>query len=603
MLSRRAISVLGSVWVMIPAIGCAFLDPAGWQGPGKPRPGTDAKPAAPEPVISAPVFRLPTSAELAPAGPAWTCQTGTVGSMAYLQGARPMRVGGYALVVGLAGGGSSRCPRSVSDYLEKELRRMAPAELGEYAGMSPGDLIRSTDSAVVLAEAQIPTAAVKGSTFDIFVRSLDRDVKSLAGGLMLPCNLRVYLSQETLLDGRILAKASGRVFANPFTRASGDTGGDSEPGRGRVLGGGRTTQDRRIQIIMTTPSYPIVQSVSRILNDRFGASPKTADPISPTNIRLTVPRVYHGRETQFLDLVLHLPTIDAAEMRELRAKALSDELMRPDAPYENTALCLEALGQPAIPLVRRLYAHRQRATSLYAARIGARLGDELAVEALRRHAEEREGRYRQAAIRELGDTPAHRTGSAVSRVLRTLVADADPRVRIWVYEALRRQGDAAVTSIRVGRDNFMLDLVSCDGPPLLYARRTQERRIALLGPSLRCRPPLLYSHPGRPVTISARKGEDQISLVRKLDDRGRIWDPIHVSCAVEEVIRTLGGDAVRRDDGRPEALAIDYAVVLDVLSEFCRDGAIAADFRMEQPSVADMLGPAEPMVRPESDEL
>ncbi len=586
---------------MVPLFGgCALFDPANLYKPGD---DSGIKPATPEPVTSAPAFRLPGATPESPgAGPVWVAQTATVGSIAHLQGANRMRVRGYGLVVGIEGRGSGKCPKSVFEYLEKELRRMPPGEMGELAGIPAGELLRRTDTAAVVVEGEIPVAAVKGSRFDVFVRTVDRDVKSISGGRLLRCDLKMTLSAETAAEGRVLARAAGRVFTNPFAKG-GDATGDGEAGRGRILGGGYTSEDRRIQVILSTPSYATVKAVTQIINDRFGSSPKAADGRSAGNIWLTVPKAFHGRETRFLELVMHLSTIESAEMREMRAKALCDDLARSDAPCEETALCLEALGKPAIPVVRKLYASRQRATSFFAARVGARLGDDLAIDALRRHADEREGLYRQAAIRELGETPAYRSTTAASEILRRLVADDDPRTRIPAYEALLRQHDAVVSSYAVGRDNFVLDIVACDGPGFIYGRRTQERRIAVMGRGVRCRAPLLYSYPDRPVTVSARTDDDRIALVRKLGGGQLVWDPIHVSFDVVDLIRTLGKDSTRRDDGRPEGLAIDYAVVLDVLAALCRDKGILADFRIEQPSVTDLLGPAEPAVRPESDEL
>ncbi len=593
---------LRPVFVIVPfaslAGGCAFLDPAGWVSPVPS--DTTVKPATAEPVTSAPVFRLPGTPDTGSPNVVWTAQTGTIGSLGYIEGARRMQVRGYGLVVGLEGRGSAR--RSASQYLEQELKRMKPAELGDLYGIPAAELLRSTDTAAVLVEGEIRAGAIKDSTFDVTVRPLDREVRNLLGGVLLPCRLRMFLSQETPVEGRSLAKASGRVFTNPFARGDA-AAGDGEPGRGRILGGGITTEDRHLQIVLGSPSYPMVQTIVRLLNDRFGASPKTADGVSPTNIKLTVPRSYRGRESRFIELVLHMPLAESAEMREMRAKALSDELGRVNAPLEDTALCLEAIGQAAVPLVRNQYRHRQRATSFYAARVGARLGDSLAIEALRWHAEERDGLYRQAAVRELGETPAYQSGFAVASILRKLLEDDDPRVRVWAYEALRKQHDAVVTSRAVGGDNFLLDVVACDGPGLIHAQRTGERRIAILGRSLRCRPPLLYSHPDRPVTISARNGDERITLVRKLGGGQVVWEPIYTSFAVDELLQVLGSETTRGADGRPRGLAVDYAIVLDVVSELCRTGAIPADFRLEQASVTDLLGPAEPMIRPESDEL
>ncbi len=599
MTTRTCLRFLGVAIAAWAAGGCAFLDPAGWMAPKKPGEG-DAQTAVAEPVMSAPAFRLAGPEESAAGPVVWTAQTGTVGTVASVQGDRGIQLRGYGLLIGLEGPGSSKMSKSMSEYLQKEISRLQRAELGPATDASPLQLIQDPHSVPVIVRGEIPPAAVKGTRFDVMVQVLDRDVRSLAGGVLLPCSLRLVVNPDAPLEGRVLARAAGRVFTNPFARGEGNPG-DTAPGQGRILGGGWSIENRRISLILATPGYGMVQQISQLLNNRFGSQPKTADAVSPTTITLAVPRAYAGREMQFVTLALHMPLTGSTEETEARAKALTDELARPGAPAEEIALCLEAIGKPAIAMVRRHYAHHQRATSFYAARTGARLGDPLSVEVLRRHAMERNGLYRQAAIQELGDTKAY--PAAVSTTLRELLDDEDALVRIAAYEALRRQRDPCLESRAVGQDNFVLDIVPSKGPGIVYARRTQQRRIALIGTALRCREPLLYAYPERPVTISARAGDNRIALVRKVGGGRRVWDPIQVSFAVADLVRALGSDPTEGPDGQPEGLGIDYTVVLDVLAELCRDKSIPAEFRLEQPTVADLLGPAEPVTRPESDEL
>lgn len=574
------------------------MDPGGWFAKKNAEP---EQTATAEPVTSSPAFRIFNADEdTSPIAVIWTAQTGTVGTLASVQGDRRLTVRGYGLLIGLDGPGSSKCPKAVSEYLQKEIARLQRSELGSAASISPLNLIHSPHVAPVIVRGDIPPGAVKGTRFDVVVQVVDRDVKSLAGGVLLPCNLRLVANPDAPLEGRIVARAAGRVFTNPFTKGEGATG-DSQPGQGRILSGGVSSEDRRVALILMTPSYGTIQLVSRRINDRFGSTPKTADGVSPTIIKLAVPRAYYGREMRFVDLVMHLSLTESTESAEVRAKALADDLARADAPYEETAMCLEAMGKPAIPSVQKHYADRQRVTSFYAARIGARLGDQLSIDALRRHATERNGLYRHVAIQELGETKAY--PAAVSTALRELLDDDDPLIRIAAYEALRRQGDASIETRAIGRDNFVLDILPSKGPPIAYARRTHDRRIALFGAALRCREPVLYSYPDRPVTISARNGDKKVALVRKVNGGRRVWDPIRVSLAVPDLIRALGADPTEGADGQPEALGIDYAVVIDVVAELCKDKSIPADFRLEQPSVTDLLGPAEPIMRPESDEL
>ncbi|MBN1488497.1 MAG: flagellar basal body P-ring protein FlgI [Phycisphaerae bacterium] len=579
-----------SVFLMLSSAACELFDPNQWKATD----GTSVEPAKPEPVLA-----YSDAGDAAGQG-VWAADTGTVASVAYLRGNQNMAVGGYGLVIGLDGGGSSTCPQSVAEYLRKEIRR---TQLGASPtvshAISPDDLIKSPHTAAVMVMGEIPAAALKGRRFDVFVRAVDQDVKSLAGGTLLPCDLRLLSTgMRPDPEGRLLGRAAGRVFTNPFSR-DGDTTSDSDPREGRVLGGGcSTNEDRRVALNPVSPSYSIVREVARSINNRFGPTHKSADPLSPSSVKLSVPPQYEGRESEFLELATHIPLATGREMIELRAKALSDDLARPEAPYERTSLCLEAIGPSAIPFVRKHYTHRQRATSYFAARVGGRLGDDLAIEVLRQHAEERDGSYRQPAIEELGRIEV--APAMVTSALRGLLEDDDPRIRIAAYESLRRRDDPVVQSYRVGEENFVLDVVASKGSGLIYARRTGERRIVLIGSSIRCRPPLFYSGTDRPVTLSANGDAEKITLVRRFDDGRRISDPVQVSLDVSELVRVLGADLAPGGSG---GLGADYGLVLDILSEFCQSGAILAQFRLEQTSVTDLLGPIEPMVRPETDEL
>lgn len=569
--------------------GCSHLDPQNWFK--TPEAGAGAvKAAKAEPVTEAPA---------APDGRVWVAQTGAVSNVAYLRYARPIPVRGYGVVIGLDNAGSGKCPQNIADYLEAEIQRAQAKGSGELGKLPAKELIRSPHTAAVLVEGRVPTAAVKGTTFDVAVRAVDRDVKSIAGGILLTCNLRIY-SPDAPLEGRILAHASGRVFSNPFAGPDGGTG-DTDPRQGRILGGGCATEDRPIQLISITPSYATVRQITQVINDRLSGDTVVADAVSPTNVTLKVPPAYRGREDRLLELILHMPMVDNAAALEARAKVLCEELTQSNPPWEDVALALEAIGPVAIPMVQKLYTHRQRSTSFYAARVGGRLGDGLAVEVLQRHAAESGGLHRQAAVRELGECAArHRLPGALT-ALRARLDDNDARIRIQAYESLRPCRDSVVQSRMIGRGNFTLDVLDTKGPGLIYARRTGERRIAVFGRHLRCASPLFYSDAKRPVTVT--DDGDKIVIVRRTEGGSRRFEPVRTGFDVPSLIEGLGGETTPDTDGRVPGVSADYAVVLHALSILCKSNAVPAVFRMEETDIADILGPQEPQVRPESNEL
>jgi flagellar basal body P-ring protein FlgI len=529
---------------------------------------------------------------------------GTIGSVSSLQGDRFMRVRGFGLVVGLDGKGSRNCLPSIREYLAREIRRARAPHTQHEFKLTPEELIDSPDTAVVEVVGEIPAGVAKGHVFDVVVSSasFDPDTQSLAGGYLLTCELKVFreVSPEEVIEGRPLARARGPVFINPFAGGEKSSAGVN-PREGKVIGGAYSLEDRKLSLITAMESYSMVSRIQTAINRMFNCDPKAADGVSASMIELRVPPAYRGRERRFLEIVSHLSLEPSAAAREARGKELIAELVRPDAPLEDVALSLEGLGPPALGMVKTYYTHKRREVNFYAARTGLRLGDALAVEVIAHHARDARSPFRAAAIRELGEC-----GNPVRAglLLRELINEGDPRVQIMAYEALRRVDPEAVVTRTVGRDpeNFLLDLVPCDGPMLIYARRTQTRRIALIGGDrLVLHPPLLYAEEGKPVLLSAAQNDQFVSLLKK-DSRGRVLgEPLRLGTALPGFVYFLGHDPVQDAEGRLQGLGFDYAVVLDVLDRLCRSGAINAEFRWEEPGVEDLLGPLKPPGRPESE--
>ncbi len=531
---------------------------------------------------------------------------GTVGASSYVEGVRLMSVRGIGLVVNLQGKGSVNCPTSVRDYLTKEIRRYRAANADKQAGLpSPDQLISSLDTAAVEVLADVPAGAAVGRTFDVVVRAIDPDTQSLEGGFLWPCDLRIYQesSGARMIEGKIHARAQGPVFVNPFLGEDGSAGAGHVL-EGRVIGGGANVEERKLALVTTISSYSVVQQIAQAINRRFHADPPLAEGMSPTNIDLRIPPEYRGRERRFLDIVTHLPLSTSAAHREARAKALVGELARADAPLEHVALSIEGLGQPALGVLKPLYSDPRRQVNYYAGRTGLRLGDDLAIEVMVNHANDERSPFRTQAIRELGQSAMpDRAGAA----LQTLLTDSDARIRILAYEALREVHPRAMLRLMVGGDpgNFILDVVPSEGPAMIYARRTEVRRIALIGgDQLRCRPPLLYAPDGKPVVLTADSGDGMITVVLKVprsNGSERRIGPFKAPLSVSILTQFLGHTREAGPAGELKGLALDYAVVLDALFQLCKQGAITADFRWEEPSVEDLVGPLEPMGRPETD--
>jgi flagellar basal body P-ring protein FlgI len=542
---------------------------------------------------------------------------GTVGSVAYLQGGRMMRVRGFGLVVGLGDKGSRNCRPGVREQVLRGLRRYRSAnpQLTRDTPTAEKQL-ESLDSAVVEVIGDIPAGAAKEQHFDLFVRADDPDTKSLAGGYLIPCELKIFqeVTADSSIEGRTHAKAAGPVFLNPFATASAAerTRPTSRPTsgpamlaaqdslrEGNVIGGGINGIDRRMSLVTTVESYETVRQIQDTINRRFPAEKKLADGTSPTNVELAIPPEYRERRQRFLEIVMHLPLTKSPATLEARSKLLATELGRTDAPLEDTALALEGIGSSVIPMLQPMYAEARRQVNYYAARTGLRLGDELAVGVVSRHANDAKSPYRLAAVRELGESRSSRAIAA----LHELLASADGRIRVLAYESLRRSDRESISQYVIGQmpQNFLLEIVPADGPLMIYARRTEMRRLALIGGDrMQFKPPLLYAQPGQPITLSAEPEGQTITIIRK-DVSGRNIGPLKAPLSVPAVVRFMGGDLRTDLDGRLEGLGLDYAVVLDVLYRLCEKNSVNAELRWEEPNVEDLVGPLTPIGRPESE--
>lgn len=541
---------------------------------------------------------------------------GTIGSVAYLQGDRLMRVRGYGLVVGLHGRGSRSSVPTVRDYLIREIRRARLANPHAEYTKSPEELVDDPSSAVVEVMGEIPAGACKGRTFDVYVSatSFDPDTESIAGGYLLLCDLKMYreVSPQEIIEGRTLARACGPIFTNPFVSGERSAAG-TNPREGRVLAGGVVLQDRELSLVTVHESYATVRQIQNAINQTFICKPPAATGLTQTTVKLCVPPEYRGRERRFLELVMHLSLTQSAAAKEARTRQLIAEMVRPDAPLDDLALSLEGVGQNAVKQLQELYTHHRREVNYHAARTGLRLGDSLALEVVARHAKDEKSPFRGPAIRELGEANLSQAvresggrGMAVraSAVLRELLADADPRVRILAYESLRKVDPDGITTRIVGRDpeNFILDVVPSDGPMLIYARRAGTRRVALIGGErMIVQPPFLYSEKGKPIVISAVLEDKFISLIKKDHKGSTIFGPVRVLPSLPHFTHFLGNDPETDIHGQLQGLGLDYSVVLDVLYRLCEKKSVAADFRWEEPGIEDLIGPLKPPGRPESE--
>ncbi|GMU37079.1 MAG: hypothetical protein AMXMBFR22_12700 [Phycisphaerae bacterium] len=529
----------------------------------------------------------------------------TIGELATFHGLAPMKVQGYGLVIGLGDRGSTECPPQILNRLAQQIEKRYPLRSNRVGmvSLTPERLIRDPDTAVVLVEGMIPAAMTKGSTFDVYVSAVpNTGVKSLRGGRLYSCELEYAVQMSTptervnVLSGRSLAEAAGPLFLNPFVE-EGEGGTQTDPTQAFVLGGGRVLEDRRLRLVLTEPSASTAMRIENRINAKFGGGGKIADALSPTFIQLSIPDIYRDEPGHFMLLVRHLFLPDHDGFVAQRCRDLAAELVQPDAPHAAISVAFEGVGLPAMPVLTELYAHKKDYVAFHAAAAGLRLGDDVAVTALARVAEDQTSLLRFQAIRALATNPKLRSPLAP---LRKLLDDVDPRVRIEAYEALVKLEDPMIERNIVGDDNFILDCVPGAQSPIIYARRTQERRIALLGDNVECRSPIFYRAPDGALMINADAGAESLTLLRTVPHTGSTSPPVPASPEVARLVRMLGND-VQQVQGRVTGLGLDYTAIVHALHTLCAEHAINAQFIFEEENLAELFGPRERSGRPESE--
>ncbi len=525
----------------------------------------------------------------------------TIGSMTLYEGIAPLRVRGVGLVVGLGTNGSTDCPRTTYDALVQSMYKQhsfTSSVVGSKS-ISPERLINDKDTAVVLVQGEVPAAAVAGDRFDISVKAWPgTQTKSLRGGRLYTVDLEIFrqVSPRRSISGQRVAKAAGPVFINPFVDDHAAT--KSNELQGIILGGGLVIQDRRVRLVLIEPSYQWATRIQDRINDFSPNAKKIARAETPSYVSLRIPPEYRGDAGHYLSLVQSLYLFRDPRLGTARAKVLATEIRNPASPHAKIALALEGLGRYALPVLDPLYDHPKDYVSFYAAVAGLRLGDHIAGDAMIRHAEDADGRYRMRAVRALGETQG--MGQATI-VLRRLLDDADPRIQTAAYEELIQRRDVTIESQAIGGYNFHLDVIPTERPAFVYVKRRTERRIALFGNHLAIKPPVLYRSPDGGLIVSAQPDAESLTVIRTVVATGSSSPPVKVSTDLASLIKLLGSDADIDYNDKVTGMGVAYGAVVRLLYHLCEDGAIDANFFLERPDSTELIGPSQRKGRPESE--
>lgn len=546
---------------------------------------------------------------------------GTIGAECSVNGIQPALVSGLGFVVGLNGTGGLALDAGVASTMERELGLRGISRGGNATGrtaidgVSPRELLRDPNTAVVTVFAAIPPGAPKGATFDVYVRALN--ATSLEGGTLWTTDLR--LGEPTTFGGYQtlrLAMANGDIFVNPFVDPLTAVTG---PGQavGRVLAGGIVDSPLKLELALDNESAGRTRSIVSAINSRFpsGSHGQTARGRAAGSIALTVPTNYTQRSADFLRLVLHLP-IDQTNL-DAYARAYTRVMKNEPQMAEEMMWCLRAIGERSLPFVRELYEDPELVPRMASLTVGAALGDSRAAEHLLRIAKNAPNAQRIEALTLLKTIDA---GPTLDLAIREFLSDPELTVRVAAYETLAARAEATqytratsrdrsmsvveetsdsrptVTQVlsgasiqgvdrRIIGDKFAVDRVP-GGRPLVYVTQQRAPRVVIFGDDPKVTEGSLASiWSDRLMLMSESPGQDPRVYYR--DARtGRVTQaeaPSSVASLVE-----FFGRKPTPGDPRP-GLDLSYSEVVGALHGLQAQGAINAAFATERDRLMAML--------------
>src|SRR3981189_1905667 len=218
--------------------------------------------------------------------------TSRIKDLANIEGVRQNQLIGYGLVVGLNGTGDT-----LNDipFTKQSLQAML-----ERMGVNiRGATIRTGNVAAVMVTGNLPPFATQGTRMDVTVSALG-DAKNLQGGTLLVTPLLGA-------DGNVYAVAQGSLAISGF-QAEGEAAKITRgvPTAGRIANGAIIEREielalnrlPNVRLALRNPDFTTANGTPAAGNDFLGV--KTAEPIDPSTVQLSIPAEFKGNVVAFL---------------------------------------------------------------------------------------------------------------------------------------------------------------------------------------------------------------------------------------------------------------------------------------------------------------
>ena len=238
--------------------------------------------------------------------------TSRIKDLANIEGVRQNQLIGYGLVVGLNGTGDTL---NNIPFTKQSLQAML-----ERMGVNiRGATIRTGNVAAVMVTGNLPAFGTQGTRMDVTVSALG-DAKNLTGGTLLVTPLLGA-------DGNVYAVAQGSLAISGFA-AEGAAASITRgvPTVGRIANGAIIEREiefalnrlPNVRLALRNADFTTAKRIAAAVNDFLGV--KTAEPIDPSTVQLSIPAEFKGNVVAFLTEIEQLQVEP-----DLAAKIVIDE--------------------------------------------------------------------------------------------------------------------------------------------------------------------------------------------------------------------------------------------------------------------------------------
>ena len=218
--------------------------------------------------------------------------TSRIKDLANIEGVRQNQLIGYGLVVGLNGSGDTL---NNIPFTKQSLQAML-----ERMGVNiRGANIRTGNVAAVMVTGNLPAFSTQGTRMDVTVSALG-DAKTLQGGTLLVTPLLGA-------DGNVYAVAQGSLAIGGFA-AEGEAAKivRGVPTVGRIANGAIIEREiefalnrlPNVRLALRNADFTTAKRIAAAINDFLGV--KTAEPIDPSTVQLSIPAEFKGNVVAFL---------------------------------------------------------------------------------------------------------------------------------------------------------------------------------------------------------------------------------------------------------------------------------------------------------------